>query len=283
MGLWDTVKSGGSTALNYGTFGAYGMLSDAMSDAPVDANGGQVAPGTGQYNGPLDEWKAKEDAAQNRAAPKTDFAMANADYQRSLEARGMQMDAAGQYKNVLAGNYNSLAQQQLKEGQQRAVQAGQNLAASARGGGGAQIMAAQAAQRQAALGSQQTNADASMLRAKEEENARQGLAAMAGQIRQGDFASRQGSQGQAQFLTEAELKQRQMNDQMSGQYLGAQSAGYGQQMQGGIAAQQIQAGRDLAALHENQETQRANVGSKRGFVAGLAGGGMGLAGKAAGV
>lgn len=238
--------------LGAGLGGAIGGMFDgdgAQQAAPV-----QVDP-----NDPRFQWGSEgatqytRDAAasQSRAAPTTSYAQADADYQRSLEARGQQQGLATRLTGILDGTGPATeAQLQLQRGQQDAANLGQQMAASARGTGA--LLMQRQAMNAGVMGAQRAGQDAAMLRAHEEAAARGELAGLLGGMRGGDMSSRAESAGQQQFLTEAELRQRAANDQYS---LGL----------GGLANEANQ-----AQLDANVRIAQGNQGGANGMASGNA-------------
>jgi len=176
-------------------------------------------------------------AAEKRRGYTFDLAETNRDAlasyaarEQGQAARGLQLDAYGQYADVLSGKAPSLAELQMRQGLSDTQMAAQNMAVSARGGGGNQLLAMREAQRQGALGAQRVNAESAMLRAREMEMARSGLIGAASQIRNQDFQvrnqdlqSRGMSFDQQQGMADAYYRNRQANDQYGLGLLGAQA------------------------------------------------------------
>lgn len=140
---------------------------------------------------------------------------------------------------------NSLAQQQLLAGQDKNVAQAQNLAASARGTGG-QAAALRQAQQQAAIGGQQLNQQAGILRMQEQQQALSNAANIQGSIRQGDMGLL--GQGLGQQSNMANLQ------------LGTAGAVSGQEMQ----LLQIQQAAEQARKQQigNAIGEVVNIGSK---------------------
>jgi hypothetical protein len=260
-GFWDdplgAVKSAADTALTYtspfygavqekGPFGeAAKMLGKATGLGATEVPG-VAGPDPLGYTYGLDpayagelrkRLEAQEQGALARQAYQADFAQAQADYAR-------QQALAGQYENVLAGKGMSLAELQMRQGQQQAMQQAAQTAASARGGTAGLMMAQRSAQQQAALGTAGVARDAAMLRAKEVAEARGQLGGLLG-------AMRQGSQAQTQTQAQLEMQQRQLNDARAAAQLQAQLDVNREQLAGSMGYQ----GADLATRRGTQELQ----------------------------
>lgn len=135
----------------------------------------------------------------NRIAPTTDYTQAQ-------QSRAGQMAA---YQGIMdqANNPQSAAQAQLQSGNNLAMANALALARSGRGEGESAAGMQQAMWSNAATSQQNANA-AAQLRAQEQQQrigAYQAAGQMAGQMRGGDT-------GQAQYLTDTQLKNRQLND-----------------------------------------------------------------------
>lgn len=160
---------------------------------------------------------------------------ANQDYANSGLARSQMQQMADQYGRVAAGKAGpSLAEQQMRAGQQQAAQQAAQMAASTRGGTGAMLAAQRAAQTQSVLGQQDVAQQAGMLRAKEVQQARDAQAGLLGAMRQQDLSSR--GQGQQEALG----------------YAGAQHAATMGALQGSMGLQQ-------ANMQANQWEQQTNA------------------------
>lgn len=188
--------------------------------------------------------EAQEQGALAREAYQADFAQAQADYAR-------QQALAGQYENVLAGKGMSLAELQMRQGQQQAMQQAAQMAASARGGTAGLMMAQRSAQQQSALGTAGVARDAAMLRAKEVAEARGQLGGLLG-------AMRQGSQAQTQTQAQLEMQQRQLNDARAAAQLQAQLDVNRAQLEGSMGYQGAALGaRQKQAAMEQESAQKA--------------------------
>jgi hypothetical protein len=188
--------------------------------------------------------EAQEQGALAREAYQADFAQAQADYAR-------QQALAGQYENVLAGKGMSLAELQMRQGQQQAMQQAAQMAASARGGTAGLMMAQRSAQQQSALGTAGVARDAAMLRAKEVAEARGQLGGLLG-------AMRQGSQAQTQTQAQLEMQQRQLNDARAAAQLQAQLDVNRAQLEGSMGYQGAALGaRQKQAGMEQESAQKA--------------------------
>lgn len=151
-----------------------------------------------------------EESFFNRRAPRLDMGQMNQSRRMSLGA----LRTAGQgYQDVLSGNAPSVAQLQLQQGRDANINAAMAMANSARGGnfGAAQ----RAAQMQSGDMNQQMAGQASMLRAQEQDMARQGMMNLGQQYAnvRGQDIGVQGLQAQTQLQNQA------MNDQMVNQFV----------------------------------------------------------------
>lgn len=149
---------------------------------------------------------------QNRTGPTTDYSQANGDYAQSQQARGNQDWVGNKYRDAIEGRGPSVAEKQMNAGRDAAMRDAMQMASGARGGALARSAAQRGAAYQQGSISAQTNQAAGMMRAQEQIAAREGYANITAQQRAQDMQSRQQSAQQSQFLTEAELKQRALND-----------------------------------------------------------------------
>lgn len=267
---WDDWVLGAATGGLY-TVAKAGL--NAYQDATrVDTP--QMAAQQFNYNGVgQPEWDARAAQAQTRGGPFTDYQQASQARGLGLAARGAQGDALGMYRDAANGVGPSVAQAQLQRGSDAAAAQAQSLAASARGSG-VQRGAATLAGIQAASGAtQNAAADAAALRAQEIQQARAGYAGLAGQMRSGDAALQGQDAQQAQFQTEAALRQRGLNDaQTSAAWqMGAHASD--QDQEGRIRYQTGQAGNALNANKANSENTQAIVHDAAGLVQGAVGAG----------
>lgn len=196
-----------------------------------------------------------------------DYTTADQDYARQQEARGQQLALGQQYQDVIAGKTPSLAEMQMRQGQDATAQQALNMAASARGGGG--MLAQQQAINANALGQQRVGQDAAMLRAQETAQARDAYGNLVRDMRGADL----GSMGQR-----ADMAQAQAGIQLtSEQQRFAQGMGY---QQGADGLRQDQRDTNLSVQQGNQsaatavqtgaaQAAAADRASTRGMIAGL--------------
>lgn len=202
--------------------------------------------------------EAQEAAAQNRDAYQLDYRNAMADRAAAQQARGMQMNAAAQYQDVLSGKGpESLAQLQMRQGQQQAANQGMAMLASTQNLSPAQR--ARLANQQVATASSNNAAQASLLRAQEIEQARQGYAGLASTIRGADYNAAAQAAQMEQAQGQLEAAQRGLNDARSMGLLGAQQQMNAAKMQG-----------DMAFASAGQDTQRFNAGAQNAAAANAA-------------
>lgn len=195
----------------------------------------------------------------NRADARADYTQADADY-ANQSALGQQ------YRDVLEGKAPSLAEMQMRAGQDQANQAALNMAASSRGGGA--LLGAQQAQAASALGNQQVTRDAAMLRAQEQAQARGQYGQMLGEMR-----SESGAQAQAQAQIQLASEQQRYG----------QSLGYRQEADArregerdaNIGIAQSNQSAQTAVQTGSQQAAAADRASQRGATAGLLGSALG--------
>jgi len=211
----------GGALVGAGLGGALGGLFD--SDDPQQAAPVLLNPDDYVLSGAgVDTMRGLGASTSGRAAPTTNYTQADADYERSLAARGIQMGEVARLRGVLDGTGPTTeAQLQLQAGQRDAASLGQQMAASARGTG-ALLMQRQALNA-GVVGAARANEAAAMLRAREIDAAGSQMQGLAGGMRSQDMGSRQESAGQSQFLTDAQLRSRAQNDQASLGYYGLAS------------------------------------------------------------
>jgi hypothetical protein len=125
---------------------------------------------------------------------------------QQAEVRGQQQGLSGRFEDVLAGRGPSVAQQQMVQGQEAALQNAAALAASqsARGAGFGGL--ARGAAQQAALSSQDVAQKAAMLRAQEQQAAMGQYGQFLGQTRGQDLQAEQMQMQEQQQMNE--MKQR---------------------------------------------------------------------------
>ena len=222
-----------------------------------------------------DWYDALGNAYENRADTFADYTTADQDYARQQEARAAQMALGQQYQDVIDGKAPSLAEMQMRAGQDRAAQTAINMAASARGGGG--MLAAQQAQQAGALGQQNVNRDAAMMRAQETAQARDAYGNLMNNVRGADLSS---------MGTRADMAQAQAGINLtSEQQRYAQGMGY-RQGADNVRSDQRDANIGIAQGNQNARTalytgqaQAAATerAANRQAMAGLAGAGLGAA------
>jgi hypothetical protein len=205
-------------------------------------------------------WDDRAAEMQRRAAPGTDYRDAAQARGLGLDARGAQLGALDMYRDAAMGAAPSAAQATLQRGADAAAAQARSLAASARGTGVQRAAAGLAGISAASRATQDAAAGAAALRAQEIAAARAGLAGLASTMRQGDLALQGQDAGQAQFLTDAALRQRAMNDALTGQAWGLGSRASEADQHGRMRYQEGSAANDLA-------TQRLNLGIATGNAA----------------
>lgn len=169
-------------------------------------------------------YEAQKQGYAGRATPGTNFADA-------LASRGAQNDALALQRGAANGTAPSAAQAQFAQALGASQQQQASIAASARGGGLQRGAANRMAAQNAAATTQNAAAGAASLRAQEMSDARAAYGGLASNIR-GQDAS------QAQFLTQADLQSRALNDQMVNAYEGQRTGLATQNFQGELARQQ---------------------------------------------
>lgn len=201
----DSWEDAAGLGLNVATGGGYGMaktawdatvgggVADAIYGAEHTYDPYAVDPSVGQYGDSPDYYKNRLGQLEEQRADAQQWGQ---------QARNLQGISARSYQDVLAGKAPSLAAMQQRQGVQMAAMNGANLAASARGGGGTQLLAMQQAQRQQAMTAQDAVMQSAMLRAKEQDVARQGLAGVGAQMRQSDMARENAYLGASQSMTQ---------------------------------------------------------------------------------
>lgn len=201
-----------------------------------------------------------------------DYTQANQDYAQQQEARQRQMALGQQYQDVIDGKTPSRAEMQLRAGQDATAQQALNMAASARGGGA--LLAQQQAVNANALGQQNVNRDAAMLRASEIEAARAGLGSTWNNVRQGDMSARGQSADQAQAQAGIQLSSEQQRyNQGMGYRQGADGLRQDQRDTALSIWQGNQAARTALATGA-QQAAAADRASNRAMIAGLGSGAM---------
>lgn len=144
-----------------------------------------------------------QDATYDRAMQPEQYAAQQNTAQQGIAAgMGNLGAAAAGYQGVLNGTAPSVAENQLKQGQEHNAQQAQGMAAGARGTGN-QLLAQQNAQQQNAMGGQAVNEQAATLRAGEQAQARQGLASVG--ANQQNMGQQYGLQSNAQNAQEGQF------------------------------------------------------------------------------
>ncbi len=190
--------------------------------------------------------------SQNRMGAQADYTAANADRQNAALARAQQDQALGLQRDAAMGLTPSVAQQQMQQGLDQAMRGQESQRSSARGAAGV-AMADYAAAGNIASAQQQVGVQSSILRAQEMAQARDAYQAGATGMRGMDYSAAQQAAGMAQFQTEQEMRQRQMNDQRELGMYGAAEGIRGQQMQGNLQQQSAM----MNAYLENQRLYQA--------------------------
>jgi hypothetical protein len=279
-----------------------GIASGALGSNPgVNANYGNAegytysGDGNGYFDSQRKRLQDQELGAQQRTAYQTDWGQANHDYANAGVARSQQQALAENYQKVVNGQAGpSLAEQQMRAGQERAAQQQMVMAAGARGGTAAMLNAQRSAQAQGVLAQSAVNRDAGMMRTQEQQQARQEYAGLLGNMRSQDYAARAGSQQQAMGQAGIEMQQRSLNDQRSATMLGAEAqatagkhaAAMGQ-LQGTMGLEQANQQANQWEQGTNAQIEAQNKARKAQFWGSLMGGGgqmmgMGIAGKGGG-
>lgn len=197
-------------------------------------------------------------AADDRAAPTTNYADANTSRDLASGARTSQADAIGMYRNAALGNAPSVAQANFAQALDASRAQNASMAASARGSGLARAAAqSQAMDRNAAMGQGSAGALAA-LRAQEIESARAGYAGVSSNMRGQDIGQQGVDVGKSQFVTNVALQGRAQNDARNESFRKQQESVYNQQMQGAMARE----GAKDSAITIDQNQQRINNGSE---------------------
>ena len=224
----------------------------------------------GSPNGAADAaygYTAAGNAAQSRAAPTTDYSVANGygtmGNQDASSVRGL----AGQLSNVAIGGAPTVAQQQAALQSQQLVQQQSSQAASARGAAGL-ALAGQQAETNTANGQASISQQAQVNAAQERLNDASAAAGMYGNLRSGDLASQQQNAAQAQYVSGLALQQRQANDQyqqqMTQNAIGVQNS----QLQANIQQQNVMAGSQNSAANQTYQIGAQNAANQRAAVGG---------------
>lgn len=250
-------------------FGGQRWVRDPTPDNP---NAGYYVSGADDR---ADEYNALGQHYGTRGTFGADYTDADQDFARQQEARAKQMALGQQYQDVIDGKAPSVAEMQMRAGQDATAQQALNMAASARGGGG--MLAAQQAQQANALGQQAVNRDAGMMRAQETAQARDAYGNLLGNVRQGDL----GSMGQRASMAGSDRDSRVQQQGQSD----AMAMGYRQQADN---TRNAQTDRNLSLGQSNQSMytamatgqQQAAAATRAAYIggaAGVIGGGLGAA------
>lgn len=239
---------------------------------PNDPWGGRYVSGADDR---ADEYNALGDHYANRGFIATDYEDADADYARQQQARGDQMALGQQYQDVISGKAPSLAEMQMRQGQDDAAKSALNLAASARGGGA--LLAQQQAINANALGQQRVGQDAAMLRAQETSQARDAYGNLLNNVRGADLGSMGQRADMANSQADSRVQQRGMNDAMGMGYRGAAD-----NMRNAQTDRNLSLGQSNQSMYTAMATgaQQAAASTRAAYIgagAGLVGGGLGAA------
>lgn len=239
-----------------------GAIDDTFSGETVDPykpDKSDFYAGSG--SGFFDEGKA----AQGTKAPQADLTGYNQMRGLGLQSR----DAIGaQIHNIRQAAYDpnySVAQQQLRSGQDANLRQSLALARSGGGSGAAQAQALRQAQFAGAQSNQQLNAQSATLRAAEVQAANQQASQLLSQQRAMDLQA-QGLDAQTALAqAQLEMQQRGLNNQMQ---LGLYGIGAGYDManqQGNIAYHQLMGQQQLGSQTANQQADAARDSSLAGM------------------
>lgn len=231
-----------------------------------DVNGNLMAGDADGYDENKYEYGGRAGAADARAGmydglahgaalregAQADYAAANADRAQAQQARAQQAQALDLQRQAALGQAPSVAQLQMVAGMDQAMRGQEAQRASARGAAGV-AMADYGAAANIAATQQATNQQMGILRAQEMATARDAYMQGATGIRGMDYQAAQQAAAMAQFQTEQEMRQREMNDrQQMGMYSMAEGV-RGLQMQGNLQQQSAMAN----AYFENKRLEQA--------------------------
>lgn len=259
----------GGVLAGAGAYSAYKGLSkktpkaQAATQAPVNYGGSGFNEGQLRRDLVGTEQAASEEAARYRGM--SDEARAQA-----MQARGMESDLYGRYGALSRGEGPSLARAQMASGLNAAQRQAGQVAANTRGGGGNRLAASRAAMQTGADLAGQTAGRTAELAQQEQLAALAAQGSLAGQMRQGDLALRQGD-----FAGSAMLEAR-ASDRLQGR-LGMEGDIYRGQL-GAAAANQQTA---MQAQAQNAAAAQAQKDRWMQLAGGLLQGGGALAGKGA--
>lgn len=168
-----------------------------------------------EYRGTSNKYDEQRGYADERKTPGMDWKNADAEQQNAQAARARQMALADRLQERVDGTLPSFAEMQLKRGQENNLRAQMNAAANTRGGGGAALAAQAEASRAGLMAGQSTNAEAAMLRFREQAEAEQQLAGLLGNVRGQDYSGVGLGQQRAGMGADMELRSRGLNDARS--------------------------------------------------------------------
>ncbi len=214
-------------------------------------NGAQQA--VQRYQGMGDQWA-------NMSAPGTDYGVANGYMGRSDQSRDSQLDSLGLMRNAAYGNAPSQAQIMMAQGNDQAMANQQAMAAGARGPAAMAMAQQQAMGNQSAMSTNNMN-NMGAMRAQEMAAARGAYGQMGTTMRQGDLASQQQAAQQAQYLSDMQMRQRQLaqSGQLGFNQLGnnvniAQLGARGASQGADAAAHALQVSTDAASTNHATDT-----------------------------
>jgi hypothetical protein len=196
-----------------------------------------------------------------RSAPQADYAQADADRRRALEARAGQASVMGQLMARANGQTPSIAQMQADRqmGQASAQQAA--LQASARGRGALANSATTAANNTANAHGAISN-QAQINAAQERQQAEQAAFGAASAMRGQDYQSQGQAANQAQYQAGLQMQNRQTNDARAIQTQQMGHQGLMQEQQGRVAMQGVSAQSHANAQATNAKTEAQNAENK---------------------
>jgi hypothetical protein len=196
-----------------------------------------------------------------RSAPQADYAQADADRRRALEARAGQASVMGQLMARANGQTPSIAQMQADRqmGQASAQQAA--LQASARGRGALANSATTAANNTANAHGAISN-QAQINAAQERQQAEQAAFGAASAMRGQDYQSQGQAANQAQYQAGLQMQNRATNDQRAIQTQQMGHQGLMQEQQGRVAMQGVSAQSHANAQATNAKTEAQNAENK---------------------
>jgi hypothetical protein len=237
----------------WGAWGEHGQIHGYDSDKFEYAGRAGGAEEQANY------YRSQAENAQGRQAAQADYTVTNEDRARALAMRGQQEQALDLQRQAALGQAPSVAQQQMQAGLDQAMRSQESMRASARGASGLALADYNAAANVAAQ-QQQVGVQSSILRAQEMAQARDAYQAGATGIRGMDYSAAGQAAGMAQYQSDAQMKQREMNDRYALGMYGAQEGVRAAQMQGNLQQQQ-------AMMNAYQEQQRLAQAAKAGQAA----------------